>query len=107
MSEPKLIFLGETPTPEGGTAQLCAMRSPDTGHVVLAFSNGETVVGAKLTAPQAIALAVELLAADVAALVKFAERLPDSVAAELGVAFFSAPATAALLRGAATGPEGA
>ena len=102
MSEPVILFLTETPD---GTAKVCAMQVPGADPVVLTVEIGDALNAAKLTREQAVGLALGLLAVNVAELVKFAERIPEQVAAELGVALLSAPAAAALLRNAANGPE--
>jgi len=77
MSEPRLIFAIETEG-DAGKTRFAATQHPD-GRVLLSYDVGETMIaGARLTAEQALVLAIELLdAADLAHVAKLAERMPE------------------------------
>lgn len=98
--EPRPLFLTEATTPDGETARLVAVQAPGSDRVALGVELGETCVTLQLTSEQVVGLGTQLLAANLDALGRLAERLDPEVATEVAGRLLAPVAAASLARAA-------
>ena len=103
MNEPRLLFATEVTTADGEPARLIVMQTAGADRITIALEIGDNFIGLRLTDAQAVGLGSQLLGSNLRKLADFAQQMPEDLALEVGAAFLSNPAAAALLRKATEG----